>query len=108
MQQAFIWHIYTRFSQPSSGHHRVHATVAIIAKEWQLAENANRPPNIGRVSVKVIDKACAALSAHYLQWPDMLWSKDLSKQAAAQPLSDQWWIPDRASDDEDGGESLFV
>jgi hypothetical protein len=103
LQQKYIKNVYDKFPQQKGVCHRVHATVAIVMREWQLAENDKRTPDVRQVSVKAINKACAAMSLNCPQWPDIVRSTDLSQLAAEQPMEHQWWLPDRASDDGEDG-----
>ncbi|KAH8980276.1 hypothetical protein EDB92DRAFT_298911 [Lactarius akahatsu] len=42
---------------------------------------------------KHIDKYCARTASDHPEWPAILYSMDLSKDAADQALDLQWWIP---------------
>jgi hypothetical protein len=101
-QQKFIHSIYSNFPQ-SKSHHCVHASIAIVGHEWQLAKHENRSPDIRKITVKAISKGCHNTAQSYPLWPSILWSDNLSKFAAEQPPENQWWLPAIASDDSDDG-----
>ncbi|KAI9450745.1 hypothetical protein BJY52DRAFT_1227034 [Lactarius psammicola] len=83
--------------------------IGVVAKEWKIAEEENRSPDIGKLSVKVVDKCCANTVKHYPQWPSVLHLTDLSEYVEEQPQEKLWWeLPGSPMDmsAEDSGDGL--
>ncbi|KAI9433635.1 hypothetical protein BJY52DRAFT_1198600 [Lactarius psammicola] len=72
LQQKEIAAIYAQYPQDGGVCHRVHGVIGVVAKEWKIAEEENRSPDVGKLSVKVVDKCCANTAKHYPQWPSVL------------------------------------
>ncbi|KAI9430579.1 hypothetical protein BJY52DRAFT_1232390 [Lactarius psammicola] len=73
------------------------------------AEEENHSPNIGKLSVKAVDKCCANTAKHYPQWPSVLHSMDLLEYVEEQPQEKLWWeLPGSPMDMsvEDSGDGL--
>ncbi|KAI9442068.1 hypothetical protein BJY52DRAFT_1194840 [Lactarius psammicola] len=101
--------IYAQYPQDGGVRHRVHSVIEVIAKEWKIAEEENRSPDVGKLSVKAVDKCCANTAKHYPQWPSVLHSTDLSEYVEEQPQEKLWWeLPGSPMDMsvEDSGDGL--
>jgi hypothetical protein len=61
--------------------------------EFQLARDKNRRPDYNTITSKVIKKHIEATISRYKQWPMVLKSWNLSKEAMQQPIDVQWWVP---------------
>ena len=99
-QQKCIMTVYNKFPKALSGeHHRIHASVALMLHEWTSSRAEKRPADFSKITVQVINKACANSSTKYPLWPAFLHSTDLSTFASQLAPEHQWWIGDRRSDD---------
>ncbi|KAI9441098.1 hypothetical protein BJY52DRAFT_1229420 [Lactarius psammicola] len=101
--------IYAQYPQDGGVRHRVHGVIGVVAKEWKIAEEENRSPDVGKLSVKAVDKCCANTVKHYPQWPSVLHSTDLSEYVEEQPQEKLWWeLPGSPMDmsAEDSGDGL--
>jgi hypothetical protein len=96
--------VFEKYPQVQGVCHFVHPSVALAVQEWQVAEDKKHTPDVRQVNAKAIDKACTALTTSFSSWPEVLHSTNLSAQAAEQPLANQWWLTDHASDDGEDGE----
>lgn len=85
--------------------HRVHASIAVVAMEWRRAGKAKRNPDLRHLTVKALDAGCASTRALYSEWPNVLLSTDLSKEASDQPIKEQWWLAEHTADD--SGEGMY-
>ncbi|KAI9443673.1 hypothetical protein BJY52DRAFT_1229030 [Lactarius psammicola] len=95
--------IYAQYPQDGGVRHRV------VTKEWKIAEEENRSPDVGKLSVKAVDKCCANTAKHYPQWPSVLHSTDLLEYVEEQPQEKLWWeLPGSPMDmsAEDSGDGL--
>ena len=92
--------VYNKFPKALSGeHHRIHASVALMLREWTSSRAEKRPANFSKITVQVINKACANSSTKYPLWPAFLHSTDLSPFALQLAPEYQWWIGDQRLDD---------
>ncbi|KAI9437878.1 hypothetical protein BJY52DRAFT_1229991 [Lactarius psammicola] len=101
--------IYAQYPQDGGVRHRVHGVIRVVAKEWKIAEEENHSPDIGKLSVKAVDKCCANTAKHYPQWPSVLHSMDLLEYVEEQPQEKLWWeLPGSPMDmsAEDSGDGL--
>lgn len=78
---------------PPSICHRYHSIIKTVALEWESAVEERRTFNLGKLTGKHIDKYCARTASDHPEWPAILYSMDLSKDAADQAPDLQWWIP---------------
>ena len=85
--------IYRTFPQSGNVRHRVHASIAVIGKEWQRAAKEGRAPDLRQLTVKGLNAGCANTAVTYPDWPTVLSSTDLSRYASEQPSAMQWWAP---------------
>ncbi|KAI9437075.1 hypothetical protein BJY52DRAFT_1230251 [Lactarius psammicola] len=79
LQQKEIATIYVQYPQDGGVRHRVHGLIAVVAKEWKTSDDENHSPDVGKLSVKVVDKCCANTAMHFPLWPSVLHSTDLSE-----------------------------
>ena len=94
--------VYKKSPQtPGSDPHRIHGSIALMLRQWTLAEGSDQVADFSKITAQAIDKACANTRTKYPHWPAFLYSTDLSQFAAQQPSEQQWWIGDRTSDDVD-------
>ena len=110
LQQKEIAAIYAQYPQDGGVRHRVHGVIGVVAKEWKIAEEENRSPDVGKLSVKAVDKCCANTAKHYPQWPSVLHSTDLSEYVEEQPQEKLWWeLPGSPMDmsAEDSGDGMW-
>ena len=110
LQQKEIADIYAQYPQDGGVRHRVHGVIGVVAKEWKIAEEENRSPDVGKLSVKAVDKCCANTAKHYPQWPSVLHSTDLSEYVEEQPQEKLWWeLPGSPMDmsAEDSGDGMW-
>ena len=64
-QQKCIMTVYNKFPKALSGeHHRIHASVALMLHEWTSSRAEKRPADFSKITVQVINKACANLLWH--------------------------------------------
>ncbi|KAI9447570.1 hypothetical protein H4582DRAFT_1894718 [Lactarius indigo] len=77
---------------PPSTRHRYHSIIKIIAAEWESAVKEQRTFNFGKFTGKYLDKCCARTASDHPEWPAILYSMDLSKDASEQAPELQWWI----------------
>ncbi|KAH9018354.1 hypothetical protein EDB83DRAFT_2436367 [Lactarius deliciosus] len=78
---------------PPSMRHRYHSIIKTVALEWESAVGERRTFNFGKFTGKHIEKYCARTASDHPEWPAILYSMDLSKDAAQQSAELQWWIP---------------
>ncbi|KAH9030932.1 hypothetical protein EDB85DRAFT_1961685 [Lactarius pseudohatsudake] len=78
---------------PPSIRHRYHSIIKTVALEWESAVEERRTFDLGKFTGKHIDKYCARTASDHPEWPAILYSMDLSKDAADQAPDLQWWIP---------------
>ncbi len=69
----------------------MHASIAVVAKEWKSAGSENCSPNLQQMSVNVVTKGCANTKKHYPDWPTVLHLADLSTYVDEQPPEKHWW-----------------
>lgn len=100
--------IYSQHPQGGDVGHRVHASIAVIGTEWQLAKKERRPADLSKITAKALDSRCARTAAAYPQWPKILMAKDLSKVASEQPLVQQWWLDEQPAEDNEEGKCKIV
>ena len=94
--------VYKKSPQtPGSDPHCIHGSIALMLRQWTLAEGSDQVADFSKITAKAIDKACANTHAKYPHWPAYLYSTDLSQFAAQQPSEQQWWIRHWTSDDVD-------
>ncbi|KAI9436408.1 hypothetical protein BJY52DRAFT_1197090 [Lactarius psammicola] len=101
--------IYVQYPQDGGVRHHVHGSIGVVAKEWKIAEEENCSPNVGKLSVKVVDKCCANTVKNFPQWPSVLHLTDLSEYVKEQPQENLWWeLPGSPMDmsAEDSGDGL--
>ncbi|KAI9431751.1 hypothetical protein BJY52DRAFT_1232046 [Lactarius psammicola] len=109
LQQKEIAMIYVQYPQDGGVRHRVHGVIAVVAKEWKTAEDENRSPDVGKLSVKAVERCCANTAKHFPKWPSVLHSTDLSEYVEEQPQEKLWWeLPGSPMDmsAEDSGDGL--
>jgi hypothetical protein len=89
--------------------HHIHSAVGVMNYKFQVSRNEERTPDYNSITSKVIKKCIAAAVEGYKQWPMILKSENLSKEAKQQPLEVQWWLPEEQeqeqapSSEESGG-----
>ncbi|KAI9450311.1 hypothetical protein BJY52DRAFT_1227283 [Lactarius psammicola] len=77
--------------------------------EWKTAEDENRSPDVGKLSVKAVERCCANTAKHFPKWPSVLHSTDLLEYVEEQPQEKLWWeLPGSPMDmsAEDSGDGL--
>lgn len=94
--------IYGQFPQSTDVRHRIHASIAVVGKEWQRAAKEKAEQDLSKISAEVLNARCDTIATAFPSWPKVLSAKDLSKQAAEQPEENHWWLAEQAADD--GGE----
>ena len=110
LQQKEIATIYVQYPQDGGVLHRVHGVIAVVAKEWKTSEDENRSPDVGKLSVKAVDKCCANTAKKFPNWPSILHSTDLSEYVEEQPQEKLWWeLPGSPMDmsAEDSGDGMW-
>ena len=110
LQQKEIATIYVQYPQDGGVHHHVHGVIAVVAKEWKTSEDENRSPDVGKLSVKAVDKCCANTAIQFPLWPSVLHSTDLSEYVKEQPQEKLWWeLPGSPMDMyvEDSGDGMW-
>ncbi|KAI9429805.1 hypothetical protein BJY52DRAFT_1232536 [Lactarius psammicola] len=108
-QQKEIATIYMQYPQDGGVRHHMHGVIAIVAKEWKTAEDKNHSPDVGKLSVKAVERCCANTVKHFPKWPSVLHSTDLSEYVEEQPQEMLWWeLPGSPMDMsvEDSGDGL--
>jgi hypothetical protein len=76
----------------------VHASIALVGKEWQHAAAEKRPADLQHLNIDALNKACAGTATNFPKWPAVLHSTDLSQVAQEQPADMKWWLADEGGD----------